>query len=177
MANASANQETKESKKPAEAKDERRKPPEGFRNETRPDIMGWVKAEPGVVVHARIHSMIGFKGDDGKFREVFLIKLIEPLKCFKKNDEVVELKAGDTAGLALSYALGTLREYVTEQGTFWCEFQKQEKIKGGRKVWKVNLHCKGTKTAPYFVPRGGATSAAAGADEADGGDDDDTIPF
>lgn len=176
MANASANQDNT-NKKQAESKDERRKPPEGFRNETRPDIMGWVKAEPGVVVHARIHSMIGFKGDDGKFREVFLIKLIEPLKCYKKNDEVVELKAGDTAGLACSYALSTLREYVTEQGTFWCEFMKQEKIKGGRKVWKVNLHCKGTKSAAYFVPRGGATNAAAGADEADGADDDDNVPF
>lgn len=169
---AATNQENTKTKA---ADTERRGPPAGFNNETRPDIEGWVAPADGVIVHAKIHSMIGFKDDDGKFREVFIIKLLEPLKCKKKGDVEVELKAGSIAGMSMNYALSPLREYVTKQGTFWVEFVKQEKIGGGRKVWKVNLHAKGEKTAPYFVPRQSMTGSAAAADDA--GSDDDNIPF
>lgn len=159
------NESKNESKNaPAEAA-----PPSGFSEHSNPDVDGWYKAEAGSVVTGKIVGHLALIGDDGKPRQVILVKVTQPCKAFQKGDEVgSELPKGSVVGVGISHDIKEALRYVEHNGHVWLCPTGQKKLGKGKSLWKYRQAYKGTKAAPPTVDVNAINSST--------GDDDD-IPF
>jgi hypothetical protein len=163
------------------------KPPEGYEDVGRPDIDGWAKPAEGTVIHGRICGFFAFNqivkdresptGYRKQKREAVCLKVYgNGTRAFKKGDkDGFLLREGQVIAMSLNYALEPIREFVTKKGQAWIHFIRKDDIGGGQSVWKVDLKCKGERTAPVSAKLVAEETAAEPGDVEEDGDD--SVPF
>jgi hypothetical protein len=136
--------------------------PEGFVDESLPDVDGWWKAEPGLIFAGRLVG--GFKiTKKERTRTVALVKIARPCKA-QVDKKAVRLEPGQILGVSINHALTPMLNYLEHQGAVWAKVTGTKDVGQPQPMWVYDLKLKGTKSAPPALS------------EPSGGSDDD-IPF
>lgn len=184
---AQPNAATTENKKPPVAGP----PGDGWEDAGRPDIDGWVKAEPNLVVSGKIVGFFAYMALDPttkemREREAVIIAVLQETKAQKKGGQEVLLKQGQNMAVSMFHGIEGLRPYLShyqEGKTYvWWQYDHQEPIGGGRKVWKFKSPGPGQTGLKVKGPKGASARAtnlvqAAAGSETSGSGGDDEIPF
>ena len=142
--------------------------PDGFVNESRPDVKGWWKAEAGLMFKGKLVGGFAITDKDGTKRNVVLVELVAPTKAYQtKSDggKAIRLEKGDVLGVGISAALTPLLNYIEHNGLVRAKVTGQKEVGRPQPMWTYEIQCKGEKSAPP------ALSEPAGSPE------DDEIPF
>lgn len=145
---------------------------EGWDDCGTPDIDAWFKGDAGASIEGKLVGMINIQGDDGKRRDIVLVRLTKDCTSTVESGSqtVVTTPAGKVVGLGINFALRAVPSYVTNQGMVRVTFLEKKALKGGRSVWKTDCKCKGIKAVPPVITLGGNSY---GEDAPDLGDTDD----
>lgn len=179
---------------PAPKPPEAAKPPgDGWDDAGRPDIDGWIKAENGLIVSGKIVGFFAYMAVDPstkemREREAVIIAVLQDTKAQKKGGIEVTLKTGQNLAVSMFHGIEGLRPYLShyqEGKTYvWWQYDKQEPIGGGRKVWKFRSPGPGQTGLKVKGPKGISARATNIVQPASGGEgsslpsgDDSEIPF
>jgi hypothetical protein len=114
-----------------------------------PDIEGYWHTAPGAVVEGQALGRFQIENDDGKTRDVIIVKLTKPTKMMKKGaTDPVPAKAGMFIGVGITHKNQDLLNYVTKRGQIWCKATQKVDIGGGRKMWLYEYIGEEGKEAP-----------------------------
>lgn len=114
-----------------------------------PDIEGYWHTEPGAVVEGQALGRFQIENDDGKIRDIIIVKLSKPTKIKQKGKETpVEADKGAFIGVGITHKNADLLNYVTKRGMIWCKAVKKNDIGGGRKMWTYEYMGEEGKEAP-----------------------------
>lgn len=127
------------------------RPPEGFADEGRPDIDGWLKPVDGLVIHGKICGFFQFiqrmRDGTNKVRQALCVTLVQPMKASTKGGVAVDLAKGQVLAMSMMYCLEPLKVYIENRGEIWVQFKSKQPIGGGQTVWKADVFGKGKKSA------------------------------
>lgn len=133
--------------KEQQTKDTPQEPPAGFQRGGTPDIDGWYKPEPGVVVHGQLVGHIEVPGRNGP-RSVVCVKLTSPCVGYQKGDqEGLVLPPDSILGVSVSHDLRGILDYVEHHGMCWFRATEKKNLSGGNTMWKFDQYYKGKKAA------------------------------
>lgn len=111
-----------------------------------PDIDGWyspIEGEAGWV--GRIAGMFKRTDDEGKQRDIVVVRLLSDCSSATIEGEPVELEAGQVMAVGVKAKLRGLLEYVERRATVAVRATEKIKIGKGRSMW--NFSVKGQKGA------------------------------
>ena len=133
-----------------------------------PDIEGYWHTAPGAVVEGQALGRFQIENDDGKVRDIIVVKLSKPTKMKKKGvEEPFTAEVGAFIGVGITHKNSDLLNYVSKRGMIWCKAIKKTDIGGGRKMWHYEYIGEEGKEAPPPPIQSKAASK---------GDNDD-VPF
>lgn len=148
-------------------------PPEGFDDVGAPDVDGWWKPEPGLVITGKLVGRLRINQDGAK-RDVVLVQVDQETKAQPpKSDESTMFEPGAIIGLGLRHKLRGLLLYVKHGGRIWVRAERQTKLNRNQTMWQFTCKAKGRKAQPDPID--------VNVDNIDGdsggGYDNDDIPF
>lgn len=131
------------------AKPEAPKPPKGFVMGGTPDIDGWYEPRINEVLYGQICGAIKIADEKSKsgFRDVVLVRLIEPIKAVQDKTPV-DLEAGQVVGVGIRHQLADMLYYVESRGKVWALAKEKVSIGGGQTMWKFDIAFDGEKRVP-----------------------------
>jgi hypothetical protein len=133
-----------------------------------PDIEGYWDVQPGSEVEGKALGRFQIENDDGKIRDIVVVKLSKPCMIKKKgNDKAIQADVGQFIGVGITHKNQDLLNFVAKHGMIWCKAVKKMDIGGGRKMWSYEYVGEEGKEAP---PPPIATKAASKGDN-------DEVPF
>lgn len=135
----------------------------GFEVVGDPDIDGWFKPEVGAAFKGQVVGRIQIENDDGKLRDVCLVKLDTPCKAVVDGEEGVTLDAGKVLGVGVRAKLVDLLFYIEKKGRVMVKVVSQQKLRGNKTMWVFDLRGqKGmrSQTIPAATPRLSAEAAS-----------------
>ena len=133
-----------------------------------PDIEGYWHTAPGAVVEGRALGRFQIENDDGKIRDIIVVKLSKSTLIKKKGVETpVKAEPGTFIGVGITHKNADLLNFVAKRGMIWCKALKKIDIGGGRKMWSYEYVGEEGMEAP---PPPIQTKAA-------GKGDNDEVPF
>lgn len=115
--------------------------PDRFKTKVgREDGDGWAKKEPGNIIQGRVLGRYEFRGNDGKLRAFYQIKLQEPCKATTKNEDdedkydEVTLIADQIVNLDEVSRLSDLADHCRDGGVcdVWLKFVGKKARKGSQ---------------------------------------------
>jgi hypothetical protein len=104
-----------------------------------PEIIGYWLVKPGAVVEGRALGRFQIENDDGKIRDIMVVKLTKPTTIAQKGGKELPAKEGDFVGVGITHKNGELLNYVTKRGMIWCRAVEKKDIGGGRKMWTYEV--------------------------------------
>jgi len=123
--------------------------PGSFEDVGTPDVDGWFKPAEGAKFLGQVVGRIQIENDDGKMRDVVLVKLEKPCANAVVEGQDAELEAGQVLGVGVRSKLTDLLYYVEKKGRVFARVEGKQKLKGGRTMWLFTLKCeKGKRAAP-----------------------------
>lgn len=130
----------------------------GFEDIGAPDIDGWFKPAMGAAFIGQVVGHIKIENDDGKERDVCLVRLEKPCtgNVVIDGDEGKSLEAGKVLGVGIRAKLTDMLFYVEKKGRVAGQVIGEQKLRGNRTMWLFTL--KGEKgkrslTVPAASPR------------------------
>jgi hypothetical protein len=122
-----------------------------------PDIDGWFKPVLGAKFKGQVVGRIQIENDDGKLRDVCLVRLEIPCEgCVVDGEEGKVLETGKVLGVGIRAKLADMLFYVEKKGRVLAKVTGEQKLRGNRTMWIFDL--KGEKgkrsaTVPAATPR------------------------
>jgi hypothetical protein len=114
-----------------------------------PDIEGYWHMSPGAIVEGQALGRFQIENDDGKTRDVIIVKLSKPAMMIKKGQETgASVPEGTFIGVGITHKNQDLLNYVAKRGMIWCKAIKKSDIGGGRKMWLYEYIGEEGKEAP-----------------------------
>jgi hypothetical protein len=134
--------------------------PSNFEDVGTPDIDGWFKPEEGSKFLGQVVGRIQIENDDGKMRDVVLVKLEKPCASAVVEGEDATLDAGQVLGVGVRAKLTELLYYVEKKGRVYAKAVSKQKLKGGRTMWVFEVKGEKGKRAnpPAPITRNSAAS-------------------
>ncbi len=113
-----------------------------------PEIEGYWKVDVGLEVEGQALGRFQIENDDGKTRDIIIVKLSKPCKIVVKGGESHDAKEGTFVGVGITYKNADLLNYVSKRGMIWCKATKKVDIGKGRKMWNYEVVGEEGKEAP-----------------------------
>ena len=118
-----------------------------------PDIDGWFKPEIGLGFKGQVVGRIQIENDDGRLRDVVLVKLEVACKAVVDGAEGVVLEAGKILGVGVRAKLTDLLFYVEKKGRVMAQAMTQQKLRGNKTMWVFKVRGeKGKRSAEIPAP-------------------------
>lgn len=128
---------------------------EGWEDAAAPDIDGFFKPEYGPVAGTLVGRVALRGNDNGKDRDIALVRLALPARAATKDGDVA-LEVGQVLAVDIRFKLLGLLPYIAKQGQVGIIPLEKISIRGGKTMWRFTLKAKGLKAPPPDAVRAGA---------------------
>jgi len=123
-----------------------------------PDIDGWFKPKLGSSFQGQVVGRIQIENDDGRLRDVCLVKLEKPCEgsAVIDGEEDKTLPAGKVLGVGVRAKLTDMLFYVEKKGRVKAKAIGEQKLRGNRTMWLFDLRGekgKRSQQIPAATPR------------------------
>jgi hypothetical protein len=108
---------------------------------------GWAKKEPGNTIMGRLLGRYSFRGEDGRPRAYYQVRLMGNARAEIPNPEDedgdnldVVLEEGNVINIDETASLSDLGSYTEDGGIYdvWFRFGEKVKHKGGKTLWRID---------------------------------------